>query len=45
MPSDMFDWVHLPIPPALFAQLLVGLINGADLQGQDHRSCTTDPPI
>ena len=27
----MFDWVHLSIPPApaLFAQLLVGLINGA----------------
>src|SRR5690349_1062865 len=27
----MFDWVHLTIPPApaMFAQLLVGLINGA----------------
>ena len=27
----MFDWIHLSIPPApaLFAQLLVGLINGA----------------
>src|SRR5215472_7706232 len=27
----MFDWLHLTIPPApaLFAQLLVGLINGA----------------
>src|SRR3974390_129457 len=25
----MFDWIHLTIPPALFAQLLVGLINGA----------------
>src|SRR5207247_1704104 len=29
--STMFDWVHLSIPPApaMFAQLLVGLINGA----------------
>src|SRR6201990_3281033 len=27
----MFDWIHLSIPPApaMFAQLLVGLINGA----------------
>ncbi|HEV2100350.1 MAG TPA: branched-chain amino acid ABC transporter permease [Stellaceae bacterium] len=27
----MFDWIHLTIPPApaLFAQLLIGLINGA----------------
>src|SRR6202045_5245702 len=27
----MFDWVHLAVPPApaMFAQLLVGLINGA----------------
>src|SRR5262245_33812421 len=27
----MFDWLHLTVPPApaLFAQLLVGLINGA----------------
>ena len=29
--NTMFDWLHLTIPPApaLFAQLLVGLINGA----------------
>src|SRR5260370_40009155 len=29
--ETMFDWVHLAIPPApaMFAQLLVGLINGA----------------
>jgi branched-chain amino acid transport system permease protein len=26
---SMFDWIHLSIPPAMFAQLLVGLINGA----------------
>src|SRR5215203_6037551 len=27
----MLDWLHIPMPPAplLFAQLLVGLINGA----------------
>jgi len=27
----MFEWIHLSIPPApaMFAQLLVGLINGA----------------
>jgi len=27
----MLDWIHLTVPPApaMFAQLLVGLINGA----------------